>query len=303
MRLQQEKPAGPCRPGTLTSNSNGGTFRLELLAAVNQGRSTTRRSPETPLQRLPKSAAEIASLPEASSPEMDEYLAQNGRALSPETLVYLLRELVGSADRRLFHRCGELLIGIGTQPGRIEGGHCEGIIRVLAKYYGFSSPDELKEYRAACYALLWRDVVAGRVKSPHLEERFGQAFKSRAIDAARSLDRLRRRVKDTVHIDVEEDSKPEAGVASADVDSAVISAIDQVGLLAALRRLPCRQAQAAQLVWIDGWPIESEDDNEMTVSKMMGISGRMVRKHLGVARNRLQSDPSLRALLEDDGRI
>lgn len=255
------------------------------------------------LQRPLKSAAEIAALPELSAPEFDDHLEKHGPGFDPETLVYILRKLQDSKDTTRFRRCGEFLVGIHQQNGSIEGGHCEGIIRNLAKAFRLLEPEILRDYRADCYALLWREISARRPKSGIWEERFGLAFRARAIDAARSLHRKRNREKMLLPLVEEGEEAVEGLEEEGALDDMVSSTINRELLLLVLQQLPPKQAMAAHLVWVEGWLIESEDREETTAATVMGITGRMVRKHLRSARERLRVDPLLRAILEDDGRI
>jgi DNA-directed RNA polymerase specialized sigma24 family protein len=195
------------------------------------------------------------------------------------------------------------LVGVEAENGRVCGGHCEGIIRNLAKHYRLEEPELLREFRAGCYERLWRDISAGRNKCAHVESRFGAALKARAIDVARAMARRRKRDRDFSSLP----DDPEMGVGHEDekvlLDDAVLGEIEHQRLLAFVRELPSKQGRAAQLVWIERWQVESEDPAETTAAKLMNISGRMVRKHLSAAREKLMADASLRAILEDDGRI
>jgi DNA-directed RNA polymerase specialized sigma24 family protein len=130
------------------------------------------------------------------------------------------------------------------------------------------------------------------------EERFYAALKRRAIDVGRAM---RSQSDPLVRIDDDED--PPADGPLAVPESRITARIDEARIMEALRRLAGPRGKAAWLAWVEGWPIESRNPEELTVAKAMGISGRMVRRHLAEAREALKDDPAIaEALAEMVGR-
>lgn len=254
-------------------------------------------------QRTPESAAEIAALPDICSAACDRHLTCYGRELTPETLVYLLREYQARGDEARFRVCALLLTGLDPATGNIDGGHCEGIIRSLANHFGFRDPELLAEFRSGCFEKMWAAILGARSKARYYEERFGHALKRRAIDVALSLARQRKRERDVQPLPDNEEDEAMGAEGRTQLDDEVLSKIGHDKLLAALRELPPKQSQAALLVWVEGWKVESDDTDEETAATAMGISGRMVRKHLTAARAALSANPTLVAQTEDDRRI
>jgi DNA-directed RNA polymerase specialized sigma24 family protein len=248
-----------------------------------------------------KSAAEIAALPPLGTTQCMAHVRAHGGAYDAETLVYLLQQSLALHDTPFFELCGRLLIGSEGPDGRWHGGHCEGVIVNLARHFGFTADRELiREFRANCHGALWRAIHGGR---PFWQARFGMAFRQKCIEVARSL------IRPTVETAQGRGSRDSAGQEVPDVDNladADRSLVDdevlerlsdpahEAVLLAAVRRLPSRQAAAVLLAWVESKRIEGAGAE--TVSSLMAITPRAVRMLLARARRTLQGDPAIRAI-------
>lgn len=247
-------------------------------------------------ERPPHVAKEIEELPPWGTPLCEEHVRTHGAALRPETLVHLLRTSSGG-DTALFPICGRLLIGQKGQTGFWTGGHCEGIIMNLAKHYHFDSdPELLYDFRADCYAGMWKAVHAGYAEKPFWEHNFYHCMKQLCIQVARKVRGRRTRERSEQALPESEDGEdllpdPVSG------EDLIFHRILKDDLLAAIRTLPERQAVAALLAWVDERPIEG--DAEDSVAKVMGISPRAVYKLLVKARQRLLERPNIQKYKEE----
>lgn len=255
------------------------------------------------LRRPTNSAAEISALPPLGSTQCSAHIRERGNSFAPETLVYLMREAILRRDTATVELSARLLVGRSEPTGqRWEGGHCEGTIVKLARYYGFSTDGDLRrDFRGRCLTELVESVYAGREEKPYWEERFGDAFKRSCIDVARSINAARKREKQFVASDnLDEASDVDRQEHSAElIDEAIMKKMASPQhvsvMMKAIRALPKRQAHAALLAWVEGRAVEGE--GEETVAALMGgISPRAVYKHLANARANLSADPRIRAI-------
>jgi hypothetical protein len=241
------------------------------------------------------SEREIAALPALGTTEFEVHVRAHGDKFTPETLVYLLRLAAARKNTPLFELCGRFLVGRVDDDGRWSGGHCEGIMVNLGKSFGFvSDPEEMIDFRARCQTGLWQAIHG---KSPFWESRFGRAFRQKCIEAARSLVRQQQKWPERLYSDGEDsfENLPDSEVILMDEDvaSRLSSPANQATLLREVRRLPRRQAHAVLLAWMNQRPIEG---GPRSVANLMGISSRMVYKHLSQALPTLQANPVLRAI-------
>ena len=253
------------------------------------------------LRRTRKSAAEIAALPALGTTQCMEHVRTHGGAYDAETLVYLLRRSLALHDTPFFELCGRYLIGSEGTDGRWHGGHCEGVIVNLARYYSFVADRQLmREFRANCHGALWIAIHGG---APFWEMRFGMAFRQKCIEIARSLVRERLRtaeVRDLGEVDgdrvpdVEDIAAPDVARLDDEVLARLSNPTHKAVLLAAVRSLPKRQGAAVLLAWIEGKQIEGA--GQETVSGLMAITPRAVWKLLAQARKTLESNPAVRAI-------
>ena len=239
------------------------------------------------IQRPDQSAREIEALPPLGSLEMGAYLEERGPRLRPETLVYLMREFWDLDRVKLVDRCASLLFGEPLPDGSVAGGHCEAIIRNRAEDFALDSdPDDALEFRRRVYEKALDEILAGRDKYPDWERVFFARLKDRAVDVARKTKKERER-----YVELEPDS-PGAEVSADSEERAILSTLTVKAIRRAIRKLPKRQRQAAFLTWVLDLPIESKESDKRTVSKVMGITARMVRKLLTNARKALGKDPT-----------
>jgi len=251
-------------------------------------------------ERSARSAAEIAALPELGTTEFGAFVRTHGTTLSAETLVYIVRRVRAEPNTAMLGDCCRLLLGHETETGAVAGGHCEGIIVNLARYFGFSDVRETRhEFRRSCYMALWEEI--GR-DDGLLEYKFGLVFRGKCIDVAKSMIRAKRRSADTANaaedddgpVDVDGLTDEEAVTIEEAVLNRLARPIHQKVLLQALRRLTKRQAHAALLAWVERIPIDGKDAR--TVACIMEISPTAVHKLLRKARETLQADPAVRAI-------
>jgi DNA-directed RNA polymerase specialized sigma24 family protein len=145
---------------------------------------------------------------------------------------------------------------------------------------------------------MWRAIYAGHAEKPLWESRFGFCLKQLCIQVARSLARRRKRENMQEHPLPDGDEVAGSDFAgSASLEAEVLGRIEAETLIAAIRRLPSRQAEAALLAWVEERPIEA--DAEDSVKNIMGITERRVYQLLEKARERLLQDPVIRAKKSD----
>lgn len=250
------------------------------------------------VNRPPESAAEIASLPAPGTTEREAYVRAHADRFTPETLVFLLREALGSGNTALFERCAIALAGRVGPGGNWVGGHCEAMVWSMARSFGFrNDPETLQDFRQQCHMGMWRAIHAGVAEKPFWEARFGLALKHSCIDEGRMLVR---RLKELEWAD-ERAELPEDAVGEGEdrpgLDAQVWDRIVEQDLRAAVRRLPPRQARAAFLTWIEGRPVGSDDPR--SVKNLMGVTEQAVYALLRKAKVTLAADPELRKYLED----
>lgn len=253
------------------------------------------------MDRPARSRQELAEFPPANSLARVQYLRERGHTLSPETLVRVAREACTTGDRSLVQECGRLLYGTPLGNGRFTEGPCEPMITSHARHFGFGSKEEDRiEFRARCHAALWQAIMAGSEQKPFFEERFYPALKGLVIDVGRSMaaERDRHGLDDPA---LDESSDYE-GVAPVEGEIDPISGIVTDEIKDAIRRLPAPERDTAWLAWVQDWQIESKDPNaQRTVAAALKITGRMVRKRLSAAVQRLREDPIIARIMDDHG--
>lgn len=247
--------------------------------------------------RPPAVAEEISRLASLDPTARAAYLLAHGLKLNAETLVHLLREGARTGDTSLFQLCGRLLVGNETQ-GMWSGGHCERIIRSLARYYGFhDDQDVLQEFRSRCHKEMWKAIHKGHAEKPLWESRFGYCLKRTCIQEARGLVRRLHHQERERPLDELQET---LGYPSSPLPAPESEALDRVTwdrLMAAVRRLPARQAQAVLLAWVEDRPVVG--DAEDSVTHIMDISESRVHQLLRMAAARLREDPAVRALRDE----
>ena len=142
--------------------------------------------------------------------------------------------------------------------------------------------------------------MAGSEQKPFFEERFYPALKGLVIDVGRSMaaERDRHGLDDPA---LDESSDYE-GVAPVEGEIDPISGIVTDEIKDAIRRLPAPERDTAWLAWVQDWQIESKDPNaQRTVAAALKITGRMVRKRLSAAVQRLREDPIIARIMDDHG--
>ncbi len=242
------------------------------------------------LQRPPKSAAEIATLPAIGSTECTLFLRGAGHALEPETLVYVIREAVKIRNTELIEMASLYLAGTVTVAESVSRGkHAERVLwAVGAGRFGFSGdPAMLDEFWKASLDGMWDAILAGRDQKPFWEANFGQALYAKCLDVGRPLYRRWKR-------EAPLESLPH--LQGADLGREILARLGEEVILQAIRRLPRSEAQAAMLHWVDGRPIDSPEPG--SVRNLMGLSARQVHYLLRNAQRRLAQDPGIRDLRE-----
>ncbi len=241
------------------------------------------------LERPPKSAAEIATLPAIGSTECTQFLRGAGRSLDPETLVWVIRAAVEIRNTELIEVAGSDLAGAGepAAPGSRRT-HAEKVIWAVARRFGFPSDAAiLAEFWRASLDGMWDAVLAGRDQKPFWEANFGQALYAKCLDVGRPLFRRWKR-------EVSIESVPP--LRGGDVGGEILSRLGEQVILQAIRRLPPQEAHAAMLHWVDGRPVDSPDPD--SVRNVMRLSARQVHNLLSNAQRRLAQEPAVRDLRE-----
>lgn len=250
------------------------------------------------LQRPPRSASEIAAIPAIESPAATSHIYRHGEVFEPETLVYILRELILVSDTSLFNHCGQLLVGHHDSEGRWSGRHCEPIIMSVAVSFGLHHDEStLRDFRSEVHSEIWRAIHAGRETKHFWEERFGMALKSKCIEIARKLSRRMRSEAADAELDTERTGEGlSATLDSNSVEAHVFSSINEAVLIKAIQALPQRQMRAAYLVWIEHRPVEGDEES---AARILSVTPRAVYKLLAKARETLRNDRAIRTMLED----
>lgn len=249
------------------------------------------------LQRLPKSAAEIAHCSGLDGGALDVHLREHGAGLAPETLVHLMRCACFAGAQERFERCAQMLLGQSGEDGSFVGGHCEPLIRRMAAHFSLTEdPDVTNDFRAACHAMMWQAILAGVTVKPFWEERFFRALKGVCLDVGRSMLEGRRRL-----VRFSEDGEDAASeqIVDGSTEDIVLSGIDESTLRQVMRDLPPKVGRVAWLSWVEGFQASSKDSSEVTVASTLGISDRMVRKHLTRARELITQHPFVQAQRHD----
>lgn len=250
------------------------------------------------INRPPESAAELAGLPPKGSTGWDAHVRDHADSFRPETLVCLMREIAASGNTALFERCALALAGYSGPDGRWVAGHCEGLIRAMARKFGFSSdPATLADFRQQCLIGMMLAILEGTEKKHFWEERFGRALKQLCIDEAR---KLVRQLESFEWADgrAEVDTDDTAGDGDPSfVHSEVWGRIVEEDFCRAIRGLPPRQAMAAFYTWIERRPIATADPG--SVKNLMRISTQAVYALLRKAAAALAADPVIRKYLEN----
>jgi hypothetical protein len=247
------------------------------------------------LQRPEEVDEEIASLPPPATTECREYLRACGGRLKPETLVHVMRAAAQQDCTEIVELAGQLLTGL-RGDGRIEGGHCEAIIRAVARKGGIDlDPALFQDFRQHCYRDMLKQIRAGASAQPIWEQRFAFVFKRRVLDVAKSIKVDKKWQAE--HDSIDEPDATELADRAPPLDDRVIGGLQRDTLLRAIRRLPDKQRQAAYLAWCEDRPVQGDD--ESCVTRIMGISDRAVRKLLEKAALKLQADPEVQAVYRD----
>ena len=228
------------------------------------------------MPRPPKSMAEIERLSALGPTDRKDTIRQEGCHLTPETLAFLVRECLGDGDTELLETVAAHLLE-RSRP------IAESVSRVLR-------PEDRKDVHSEASRRMFLSLQAATGEEPTFwEERFGQAYKQRCIDAVRTHRTKLRKATVSVH-DVSEDTKR---LDEIDVSTEVAERIDRETLQQIISELPPREAAAVTLRWIEGKNVSGSD----SVSEVMEISPSMVHRHLRSARERLTKIPRVRALL------
>jgi hypothetical protein len=253
------------------------------------------------INRPAKSRQELSELPSTDLRARSQCLRERGHTLSPETLVCVVREACTAGDRSVVQQCGRLLYGQPVDNGRFAEGHCEPMITSHARHFGFgNTEDDRIEFRARCHAALWQAIMAGSDHKPFFEERFYPALKGLVIDVGRSM--AAERDRHGLNEPALDKSSDYEGVAPVEGETDPISGIVTEEIKSAIHRLPAPERDAAWLVWVQDWQIESKDPNEQkTVAASLRITGRMVQKRLTAAIQRLREDPIVARIMDDHG--
>lgn len=228
------------------------------------------------MARPPKSMAEIERLSALGPTDRRTTIQREARHLTLETLAFLVREGLTADDPELTETAATHLL-------RRSRPIAESASKVLR------AEDREDVHAAAIRDMFLSLQSATGGKLTFYEQRFGRAYKQRCIDAVRK--RRRKLQQATVSVyDVPEDTGRRD---QRDLSEEIAERIDRATLQQIISELPPRQAAAITLRWIDGRRISGPD----SVSEIMGISRRMVHRHLRNAEERLKTLPRFRALL------
>lgn len=237
------------------------------------------------LNRPPKSAAEIATLPAFDSTECAQLVRTAGSSFEPETLVYIIREAIRAKRTELVVVAGECLATPGTPPGRARTPVDRALTRT-ARVFGFmKNPALLDEFCKACLDLMWDGILAGREEKPFWEVNFRHTFRAKCIDAGRPLYHRSRR-----YVSIE--SVP--NLTQGDPSIVILAQIGIERILEAISRLPPPEARVAMLHWVEKRPVDSPDPG--SVARIVGLSPSHVHNLLRNARARLAGDPAIQDL-------
>lgn len=235
---------------------------------------------------------EIAGLPEMGSTALYQYLSTRGASLAPETLVYIMRAAVAAHRIDTFEQAGRLLFGLRDEDGNVNGGHCEGVLRAVARKRFFVDQAALYlDYAQRTCDLVLREIRAGWREKPFWEVNFRAAFFRRALQVAKSVRRAQ--VRD-LSVPFEEEHLPCVDVE--ETERSILGEVSRQVLLEVIEAMPARQREAATLAWILGYPKAGRGDS---VASVMSISETAVHNLLTKARARLLDDPRVRAMVED----
>lgn len=244
------------------------------------------------LERSPQSRAEIAALPPIGTTECEQVLRESGGRLAPESLVHVIREAAETRNTGLIELCGRYLTGSGGPgwPGSAKTA-ADRVIAGVARRFGFhEDPVVLELFWAASLDAMWDGILAGWAQKPFWEVSFRHTLWAKCIDVGRPLyNRWERESKSDISLE----TIPE--LAGPDALDGLVGRLGEEVVLAAIRRLPSKEAQAGLLHWVEGRPIDSADSG--SVSNIMGLSARYVHTLLNKARQRLVQDPDIRSLL------
>jgi DNA-directed RNA polymerase specialized sigma24 family protein len=235
---------------------------------------------------------EIADLPEIGSTALYQHLSTRGASLAPETLVYVMRAAAAAHRTDTFEEAGRLLFGLRDEDGNVNGGHCEGILRVVARKRFFVDDAALYlDFAQRVCDLALREIRAGWEEKPFWEVNFRAALFRRALQVAKSVRRAQLR---DLSVPFEEEHL--AGVDAEETERSILGEVSRQILLEVIEGIPPRQREAATLAWIVGYPKAGSGDS---VASVMSISETAVHNLLTKARGRLMNDPRVRAMVED----
>jgi DNA-directed RNA polymerase specialized sigma24 family protein len=249
------------------------------------------------LQRPEKSADEIDHCAHLVSAALVVHLRDDGNQLCPETLVWVIRNAIRAREDELAERAARALLGTRRPDGSFTGGHCEAMIRAMAKDFDFADNDDARnDFRADCYERMWRKIKAGTEEEPFWESRFSLALKDVCIDVGRWM-----KVREAGLAALVDDEAADLPDVQRDTgaEEAILARMGAQRLRQLIRRLPRKMAQVAWLRWIEGYPEHSDDARQETVASVLHISDSMVRRYLREARERLTQKSEVQAIRND----
>jgi hypothetical protein len=220
-------------------------------------------------------------------------LTQLGPDATQETLALLLAETGIRKQIETNNLVSDLLFGVIRRES-VQGGKCEGYIRSRASRCGFhTDPEILADFRSAAIAGVIRfinqTVVAPNLElktsalelatsdsPPYVASNFFTVLKSAVADVIDSFLRAEDRLEE--NLDEVAPEGPE-GSGFDDIEALLLRA----DIEAAVRRLPPNLRRAMELRFFEGLKIHSDDKDEETVQKKMGVTARTVGNYLAAA--------------------
>lgn len=211
-----------------------------------------------------------------------QYVQDHGQEVRPEVLVCIYRSALAGGQDALRECVAGFLFGRPDGDGGWIGGHCEHIIRKRAGFLGITANDAaLSDFRQRCYVRIIKGVSAAREEKPFWEERFYVAVVGAVMDTVRAYGRER---------DKRDELQEAVNVSGRAPSGRNVSPVEDLGhaeLLRAIDGLRDPVRRAAQLVWIYGYPVESQDPEVVTAATVLQRTGRTVRNYLQEARSEL----------------
>ncbi len=230
-----------------------------------------------PVARPAKSMAEIERISGLEPTDRRNTIRREARHLTLETLAFLVRECLRVGDTELLETLGAHLL----ERSRPIAESASQVLR----------PEDRKDVHSEANRRMFLSLQSATGAEPTFwEERFGHAFKRCCIDAVRTHRTKLQKATVSIHDASEDATTPD----ETDLATETAARIDRETLRQIISELPPREAAAATLRWIEGKKISGSD----SVSEVMGISPRMVHRHLRSAEERLKKIPRVRALLD-----